>query len=89
MGTRLWVLTIYVLSKNKKTYLYFFHLKIIIFTALKSLRERLRTHKVFIKDQCFFLSQYHKISIKLHVVDMLLESPRRGDSNTHPQHVIL
>ena len=28
-----------------------------------TLRERLRTHKVFIKDQCFNLN-YHKFSIK-------------------------
>ena len=34
-----------------------------------TLRERLRTHKVFIKDQCFYLN-YHKFSIKLYVVDV-------------------
>ena len=31
------------------------------------LRERLRTHKVFTKDQCFCLN-YHKFSIKSYVV---------------------
>ena len=34
----------------------------------KSLRERLRNHKVFTKDQCFYLN-YHKFSIKSYVVD--------------------
>ena len=34
-----------------------------------TLRERLRTHKVFIKDKCFYLN-YHKISIKSYVVDV-------------------
>ena len=33
------------------------------------LRERLRTHKVFTKDQCFYLN-YHKFSIKSYVLDM-------------------
>ena len=32
-----------------------------------SLRERLRTHKVFTKDQCFYLN-YHKFSIKSYVL---------------------
>ena len=33
------------------------------------LRERLRTHKVFTKDQCFYL--YHqKFSIKSYVLDV-------------------
>ena len=31
------------------------------------LRERLRTHKVFTKDQCFYLN-YHKFSIKSYVL---------------------
>ena len=35
----------------------------------KSLRERLRTHKVFTKDQCFYLN-YHKFSIKSFVLDV-------------------
>ena len=46
------------------------------FPVLASLCERLRTHKVFAKDQCSYLN-YHKFSIN------------RGDSNTHPQHMIL
>ena len=33
------------------------------------LRECLRTHKVFTKDQCFYLN-YHKFSIKSYVVDV-------------------
>ena len=33
------------------------------------LRERLRTHKVFTKDQCFYLN-YHKFSIKSYVIDV-------------------
>ena len=42
----------------------------------RSLCERLRTHKVFQKDQCFNLN-YHKFSIKSYVLDV------------HPQHMIL
>ena len=34
-----------------------------------SLRERLRTHKVFTKDQWFYLN-YYKFSIKSYVVDV-------------------
>ena len=34
-----------------------------------TLRERLRTHKVFTKDQCFYLN-YHKFSIKSYVLDV-------------------
>ena len=34
-----------------------------------SLRERLRTHKVFTKDRCFYLN-YHKFSIKSYVLDV-------------------
>ena len=33
------------------------------------LRERLRTHKVFTKDQCFYLN-YHMFSIKSYVLDV-------------------
>ena len=33
------------------------------------LRERLRTNKVFTKDQCFYLN-YHKFSIKSYVLDV-------------------
>ena len=33
------------------------------------LRERLRTHKVFTKYQCFYLN-YHKFSIKSYVLDV-------------------
>ena len=40
-----------------------------------TLRERLRTIKVFTKDQCFYLS-YHKFSIKSYVFGCVLESPR-------------
>ena len=35
-------------------------------TSIYSLRERLCTHKVFTKDQCF----YHKFSIKSYVLDV-------------------
>ena len=34
-----------------------------------TLRERLRTHKVYTKDQCFSLN-YHKFSIKSYVLDV-------------------
>ena len=34
-----------------------------------ALRERLRTYKVFTKDQCFYLN-HHKFSIKSFVLDM-------------------
>ena len=34
-----------------------------------TLRERLRTHKAFTKDQCFYLN-YHKFSIKSYVLDV-------------------
>ena len=40
-----------------------------------SLRERIHTHKVFTKDQCFHLN-YHKFSIKSYVFGCVLESPR-------------
>ena len=36
---------------------------------LTSFRERLRTHKVFTIDQCFYLN-YHKFSIKSYVLDV-------------------
>ena len=72
---------------NSKEYTYS---KIEDTPACLTLRERLRTHKVFTKDQCFYLN-YHKFSIKSYVIcfECVLESPRRGDSNTHPQHMIL
>ena len=35
----------------------------------QSLCERLRNHKVFTKDQCFYLN-YHKFSIKSYVLDV-------------------
>ena len=34
-----------------------------------ALRERFRTHKVFTKDQCFYLN-HHKFSIKSFVLDV-------------------
>ena len=43
-----------------------------------TLRESLRTHKDFTKERCFYLN-CNKFSIKSY----------RGDSNTHPQHMIL
>ena len=43
---------------------------------------------VFNEDQCFYLN-YHKIFIIIICLGCVLESPRRGDSNTHPQHMIL
>ena len=36
-----------------------------------TLREHLRTHKIFTKDQCFYLN-YSKFSIKSYVLDMYL-----------------
>ena len=38
-------------------------------TKVATLRERLRTHKVFKKDQWFKLN-YHKFSIKSYVLDV-------------------
>ena len=38
-------------------------------TAFHSLRERLRTHKVITKDQCFYLNN-RKFSIKSYVLDV-------------------
>ena len=39
-------------------------------TAVKHiLRERLHTHKIFTKDQCFYLN-YHGFSIKSYVLDV-------------------
>ena len=52
------------------------------------LRERLRTHKVFTKDQCFYLN-YHKISIKSYVLDMYKNRLGEAISNTHPEHMML
>ena len=43
--------------------------KIISLSAIVALRERLRTLKVFTKDQCFYLN-YHKFSIKSYVLDV-------------------
>ena len=37
--------------------------------AAPPLRERLRTHKVFTKDQCFYL-YYSKFSLKSYVLDV-------------------
>ena len=37
--------------------------------CFQALRERLRTHKVFTKDQCFYFN-YHKFSIKSYVLDV-------------------
>ena len=37
--------------------------------GIYTLRERLRTHKVFTKDQCFYLN-YRKFSIKSYVLDV-------------------
>ena len=37
------------------------------YKLFSTLRERLRTHKVFTKDQCFYLN-YHKFSIKSYVL---------------------
>ena len=57
-----------------------------------SLRERLRTHTVFTKDQRFFFFFFISVIINFHkIIDRrcVLQSSRRGDSNTHPQHMIL
>ena len=40
-----------------------------------SLREGLRTHNVFTKDQCFYLN-YHKFLIKIICLGCVLESSR-------------
>ena len=42
-----------------------------------ALRERLRTYKVFTKDQCFYLN-HHKFSIKSFVLDVY--SNRLGEA---------
>ena len=39
------------------------------FYRIDTLRERLHTHKVFTKDQCFYLN-YHNFSIKSYVLDV-------------------
>ena len=39
------------------------------FFSYFSLREHLRTHKVFTKDHCFYLNN-HKFSIKSYVLDV-------------------
>ena len=55
------------------------------------LRARLRTHKVFTVDQIVVVF-LPKIPLFLHkniCCGCVLESPRRGDSNTHPQHMFL
>ena len=56
-----------------------------------SLREHFRIHETFIEDQILrdFLHEYHKFSIKIKCCGFLLQSPRRGDSNRSPQHMIL
>ena len=60
------VLKINAKKKNRKSrHVVVFHLS----QAPWSLRERLRTHKVFTKDKCFYLN-YHKFSIKSYVLDV-------------------
>ena len=44
-------------------------LMLYIVVVMPPLRERLRTHKVFTKDQCFYLN-YHKFCIKSYVLDV-------------------
>ena len=39
------------------------------FGGITPLRDCLRTHKDFTKDQCFYLN-YHKFSIKSYVLDV-------------------
>ena len=57
-------------SKVHCAYIYFW------VNPKQSLHERLlHTHKVFTKDQCFYLD-YHKFSIKSYVFGCVLESPR-------------
>ena len=53
------------------TFLCINHISDKIFRLLLAvtLRERLRTHKVLTKDQCFYLN-YHKFSIKSYVLDV-------------------
>ena len=43
--------------------------RVVKFKATQALRERLDTHKIFTKDQCFHL-HYHKFSIKSYVLDV-------------------
>ena len=57
----------------------------------RALRERLRTHKVFTKGKIVVVL-FPKLLTVLHKIiccGCVLESPQRGDSNTHPQHMIL
>ena len=45
------------------------HLGLACIWELAALRERLHTHKIFTKYQCFYLN-YHKFSIKSYVIDV-------------------
>ena len=47
----------------------FYYMQVGFEGFLITLRERLRTYKVFTKDQCFCLN-YHNIFIKSYVVDV-------------------
>ena len=56
-----------------------------------TLRERLRTHEVFKVDKIVvvFLPKIPPALNKIICCGCVLESPRRGDSNTHQQHMVL
>ena len=56
-----------------------------------SLRERLRTHEIFTKDKTVVVF-FPELPPDLHKIiccGCVLETPQRGDSNTHPHHMIL
>ena len=53
---------------NKACFLLCFSM-LLVLCQLPSLRERLRSHKVFTKDQYFYIN-YHKFSIKSYVLDV-------------------
>ena len=58
------------LSKNKKKNHIFIIKLSVFFSRENPLLERLRTRKVFIKDQICFYLNYHKFSIKSYVLDV-------------------
>ena len=67
------ILPFSVVSSNTteefKALIYITVTKVCVLECLCSLLERLRTHKVFTKDQRFYLN-YHKFSIKSYVLDV-------------------
>ena len=57
----------------------------------KSLREHLRIQEIFIEDKnkSYSFAYLPEVLHKIICCGYLLESPRRGDSNISPQHMIL